>query len=182
MALFNLFYTDEIMDKLVEWTNAYTDEQQSFEDKDELQTRHGWLPTSRKELYAYFGVLIHIGITIESAIEDYWGDLEEDGCSHIVKKYISKNRFQQLDRYIRATKPWPQDDNSSKSTFDRVNDLSEHLRVLCHKLYNPGACLAVDETIQHFMGRASEIVNIPSKPIPEGFKIWVLANEGYILD
>ena len=32
------------------------------------------------------------------------------------------------------------------------------------------------------MGCASEIVNIPSKPTPEGFKIWVLANEGYILD
>lgn len=32
------------------------------------------------------------------------------------------------------------------------------------------------------MGRAPEIVNIPSKPIPEGFKIWVLANEGYVLD
>jgi len=32
------------------------------------------------------------------------------------------------------------------------------------------------------MGRAPEVVNIPSKPTPEGFKIWVLANEGYILD
>lgn len=32
------------------------------------------------------------------------------------------------------------------------------------------------------MGRAKETVNIPSKPVPEGFKIWVLANEGYILD
>ena len=32
------------------------------------------------------------------------------------------------------------------------------------------------------MGRASEIVNIPSKPILEGFKIQVLANKGYILD
>ena len=32
------------------------------------------------------------------------------------------------------------------------------------------------------MGRAPEIVNILSKPTPEGFKIWVLANEGYILD
>ena len=32
------------------------------------------------------------------------------------------------------------------------------------------------------MGRSKEIVNIPSKPTPEGFKIWVLANEGYILD
>jgi hypothetical protein len=32
------------------------------------------------------------------------------------------------------------------------------------------------------MGRASEIVNIPLKLIPKGFKIWVLANKGYILD
>ena len=32
------------------------------------------------------------------------------------------------------------------------------------------------------MGRAPEIINIPSKPTPEGFKIWILANEGYILD
>lgn len=32
------------------------------------------------------------------------------------------------------------------------------------------------------MGRASEIINIPSKPIPEGFKVWVLANQGYVLD
>ena len=48
-----------------------------------------------------------MGITIESATEDYCGDLEEDGCSHMVKKYIFKDRFQQLDRYIRATKPWP---------------------------------------------------------------------------
>ena len=32
------------------------------------------------------------------------------------------------------------------------------------------------------MGCAPEIINIPSKLIPEGFKIWVLANKGYILD
>ena len=32
------------------------------------------------------------------------------------------------------------------------------------------------------MGRAEETVNIPSKPIPEGFKLWVLANTSYMLD
>ena len=40
----------------------------------------------------------------------------------------------------------------------------------------------MDETIQRFTGRAKEIVNIPSKSTPEGFKIWVLANQGYVLD
>ena len=32
------------------------------------------------------------------------------------------------------------------------------------------------------MGRTPEIINIPSKPTLEGFKIWVLANKGYILN
>jgi len=36
------------MDKLIEWTNAYTDEQQS--PKDEPPTRRGWLSTFRDEL------------------------------------------------------------------------------------------------------------------------------------
>lgn len=31
------------------------------------------------------------------------------------------------------------------------------------------------------MRRAKEIVNIPSKPIPEDFKIWILTNQGYVL-
>ena len=32
------------------------------------------------------------------------------------------------------------------------------------------------------MGHTPKIVNIPFKPTPEGFKIWILANIGYILD
>lgn len=32
------------------------------------------------------------------------------------------------------------------------------------------------------MGRSKETVNLPSKPIPKGFNIWVVANHGYVLD
>jgi Transposase IS4 len=133
-------------------------------------------------LYAYFGVLIYIGITIESAIKDYWGNLDSAGAGHIVKNYIGLVRFQQLNRYFRCTEPWPKEDSTPRTTFNRVNDLSKHLRLSCRKLYTPGTYLVVNETIQRFIGRSSEIVNIPLKLTPEGFKIWVLANEGYILN
>ena len=101
---------------------------------------------------------------------------------HIVKKYIGRVRFEQLDCYFWCTEPWLDDDPIPRSTFNRVNELAEYIRLTYRKLYNPGTYLAVDETIKRFMGRAPEIVNIPSKLTPEGFKIWVLANEGYILD
>ncbi len=46
----------------------------------------------------------------------------------------------------------------------------------------PKTHLTINKMIQRFIGHAPKIVNIPSKPTPEGFKIQVLANKGYILD
>jgi len=40
----------------------------------------------------------------------------------------------------------------------------------------------VDECIQGFRGRCADIVHIPTKPTPIGFKIWCLAQDGYIMD
>ena len=119
-----------------------------------------------------------MGITIEPRVEDYWG-LIEKGAAYKVTDYILKDRFEQLKRYIRCS---PMPPNGFQSTFDRVDKLSKHLRVLYRTYWTLGPYLAVDKTIQRFMGRAPEIVNIPLKPTPEGFKIWVLANQGYVLD
>ena len=136
------------------------------------------LPTCRQELYAYFRVVIYMGITIKPAVEDYWGPIEK-GAAYKVGNYMLKNRFKQLERYIRCSS-MPKD--GFHSTFNRVDKLSEHLRVRCQQYQRPSPYLAVDETIQRFMGRAPEIVNIPTKPTPEGFKIWILANQGYVLN
>jgi hypothetical protein len=46
----------------------------------------------------------------------------------------------------------------------------------------PDTNIIVNEYIQTFQGRASEIVTIPSKPTPTGYKIWCLAACGYIFD
>jgi hypothetical protein len=123
-----------------------------------------------------------MGITIESTIEDYWKDLDTYGTEHIVKKYIGLKRFQQLNHHFQASPPWPKSDTTPQSTFDRVKELSEHIQLTYRELYNPETHLAVNKTIQRFMGHTPEIVNIPLKPTPEGFKIWVLANKGYVLD
>ena len=36
--------------------------------------------------------------------------------------------------------------------------------------------------IECFTSHTLEIINIPTKPTSKGFKIWVLANQGYILN
>ena len=89
-ALFNLFYINKIIDKLIEQINIYIDKQQSPKDKDKLLTRYyRQLLISREELYIYFSILIYIGITIKLATKDYQSNLEEDSYSYMVKKNIS---------------------------------------------------------------------------------------------
>lgn len=59
-------------------------------------------------------------------------------------EYILKSRFKQLERYIRCS---PVLEDGFYTIFDRVDDLSEHLRILCRKFWKPGPHLVVDETI-----------------------------------
>ena len=106
-----------------------------------------WQPTCRKELYAYFGVLIYMGITIELAIEDYWKDLNSHSTEHIVKKYMGVVRFQQLNRHFQASPPWTKSDKAPKTTFTRIDELSEHIQLTYRRLYSPGTHLAVNKTI-----------------------------------
>ena len=93
MALFSLFFTDEILDKMAGWTNAFV-EAHSVSEKDIPRGKQRpWLPTYRQELYVYFGVIIYMGITIELVVEDYLGPIKK-GAAYKVGDYMSKNRFE----------------------------------------------------------------------------------------
>ena len=80
--LFSLFFTDEIVDKLMEWTNKYTE---LYPLDKKMENPRVWQLICRQKLYAYLKVLIYIGITIEPAIKDYWKDLNIYSTKYIVK-------------------------------------------------------------------------------------------------
>ena len=174
--IFKLFFTDELMDLIVYHTNTHAN---MLYPKDTPKGNpRRWKPTSRQEIYAYFGVLIYMGIHKEPAIEDYWRTTNTYGPIHPVSKFMSKSRFEAIDRYFYCTKT----SQYMTNPFERIWEVSEYLRKRCRRFYNAGIHFSIDESIKRFTGHASEIVNIPSKPTPEGFKMWILANEGYVLD
>jgi hypothetical protein len=49
------------------------------------------------------------------------------------------------------------------------------------KYWIPGRDVAVDEFMVRFTGRSYDIITIPSKPIPTGYKGWAVAQKGFIL-
>lgn len=132
-----------------------------------------------------------MGLHPEHEVAEYWNTDPHKGPLHLlVSSNISLVRWQQLDRFFHVAKPKPQQQiqqqaeqiQQKESPFEKVEPLNEELRQKVKQYWNPTTHLAVDEGIQRFQGRAKETVKVPLKPIPEGFKIWCLANDGYILD
>ena len=68
-----------------------------------------------------------MGIIIELVVEDYWGPVIK-GAAYKVTNYILKNRFKQLERYIRCS-PIPKD--GFYSIFNCIDKLSKYIRVRC---------------------------------------------------
>lgn len=153
------------------------------------QYAHAWEPTTGKELRAYIGVYIWMGIYRSSEVDEFWNTDSTLGPIHVgpihdaVRQHISRNRWQQLERFFHITPPQvPTSDSTPQTPFDKLEPLDEHLCQTFKEYWKTGTHLAVDETIQRFPGRAKQTVKMPSKPVPIGFKIWVLANSGYVLD
>jgi Transposase IS4 len=179
--IFSLFITEEILETIARHTN----ENASLRRQESLpQHARPWKDTTPKELLAYIATYIYMGIVRLDNVADYWSTDPDFTVGGIVQRNISRVRWQQLDRYFHISKPQQQkpQQQAKETPFQKIEPLNEHLREKMKEYWNPTTDLAVDEAIQRFIGRAKEISNIPSKPTPEGFKIWCLANAGYILD
>ena len=116
-----------------------------------------------------------MGLYKDIAVDEFWNKKHRGESLHPeITKHISRQRWQQIDRFFHISDP---DQIEQEVPFEKLVTLNEYLRTRFKKYWIPGTHLAVDESPQGFMGRTSEIVNIPTKTTPEGFKVWALANQ-----
>ena len=121
----------------------------------------------------------------ETRVRLYWNtDPKRDPIHSQITSHISQIRWKQIDRFFHIFKPkLPAElERNPESIFEKLEPLSERLRARFKEHWQPKTHLTVDEAIQRFMGRAKKMINIPKKPVPKGFKIWVLVNTNYVLD
>jgi hypothetical protein len=93
-------------------------------------------------------------------------------------------RFQLITRYIRTydyTKVEISDQGDLPKTFQAAKEWSNHIQRVSIELYLSGTNLTVDECMIPFTGRSKETTLVNGKPTPVGFKVWVIAQQGYFL-
>jgi hypothetical protein len=132
--------------------------------------------TTAPELYAFLGVHIYMGICNLPRWHMYWSELYQQP---FVASVFPRWRFEQLLRYFHVAPPPTV--AAAADPLSRVRPLIQSLQLSFSHYYLPTQSLTIDDALVGFKGRASIKQYIRSKPHKWGFKVWCLANEGYLL-
>ena len=58
--------------------------------------------------------------------------------------------------------------------------IATHLRIICKRLWHLGTHVTINEAMIAYRGRTKHTIRIKNKPTSEGYKVWVLAEAGYV--
>jgi Transposase IS4 len=180
--VFRLLATDQCLDLIVQCTNQNAALQRKIYLAQPIRgLQRPWQLVNRTEILAYLGILIYMGLHIEPHPSDYWNTQTGRPIHTPVRQTMSLKRWEQIHRYLHIWDISTQICRVQKP-HEKAKQLAENLQKRFSTYWNPGTHVAVDECIEGFTGRTADTVNIPTKPTPIGYKIWVLAQEGYVLD
>lgn len=177
MGIFQLFFTLDILQYIVQQTNQYARECMGQE------AYQSWQPVSVEELKAFMGFMILMGIVNLPSLYDYWRKDRVYRYSPVASR-ISRSRFLDLSRYLHFA------DNSSipppgTPGYNKLGKIEPIINRLVERfkiMYNHHRDVAVDEAMIPFKGRSTMKQYMPMKPTQRGFKVLVLADShtGYI--
>jgi hypothetical protein len=162
LRFLQLFLTPALMESWAQLTNAAAGAE--------------WQPTDSHELLAFIGAHVFMGIDSLPQRRMYW----QAGTRHAaVADVLSRDRFESITRYLTVSPPVA--GAAPRNPFSFVRAFIAALNHSFPRHWNPGRHIALDESMVSFRGRSDIKQFVPGKPHPHGYKIWVLANENYML-
>lgn len=171
---FQLFVQDDLLSKIVHYTNKHA--HQFIEDSDEDNWyRRRWSDIDIDEFKAFIGCLIYIGVhkSGNESYEELWSD--DDGRPKL-RATMSLNRFKVIMKFLRFDDKKTRKDRRQRDKLSAFREIWEMFLSRCRMCYSLGPNGTVDEMLVGFRGRCPFRVYMPSKPNRYGIKIWVLAD------
>lgn len=198
-ALFSLFFTENLWKVLTDNTNLYAFMKERKNNNIHHRT---WRSVTPNEMKIFVGIQIYMGITREPAVKDYFNEIPGKGAIHPTSYVMSQYRYEQLRRYFHISEPpevtpgiisthcppeptpeqeyYMSDEQLSRIWWHKVHFVLDMLRRVSKRYYVPSSNVAIDESMVRCFGRSSHTYKAPNKPISQGFKLYVLADHGYI--
>jgi hypothetical protein len=193
LALLDLFIPSEMYDVIAKNTNLYATVNNAPTAPTSTNRRYWW-PTNANEIRVFYGIFYYMGVHRESNYEIYWESERIDGPSHSIGIHMTLARFESLRRYIHVSEPTQlppeprteeEEEKLPTETLEKLwwwklEPLLSTFRAASQRLYTPRTEVAIDEIMVRFYGRSSDTCKMPNKPIKQGYKIFALADRGYV--
>ena len=170
--VFQLFFDERLQAEIVQESNKYARQVMREE------AYQKWSPITVKELRAFFGFSILMGINHLPAIDDDWSRDPHLRYAPIADR-ISRQRFRDIFRYLHFVDNdhlAPRGD-PSYDRLGKVRPLIEHLSERFEDVYKPTQNVAVDEAMIKFQGGSPLKQYMPMKPVKRGSRCgyWEIA-------
>jgi hypothetical protein len=191
LQLFQLSLPISLVEKWVQYTKSWiswlkeNDVVDSWKHPMTKDARlRAWQGTSVAEVYGWLGMLVYMGIHKEKTIKSHWSTPKpgQQRPEHSIIKFMPYWKFQILHRHLRPFDHTKIDETGPlPKVFQACDEWPDHIQAASAEVFFPGSHLAVDECMIRYTGRSHETAVVKGKPIPLGFKIWVIAQQGFFI-
>ena len=91
-------FTNDLLNKIIEYTNIYANNKFS-KSKAQKQKKRIWKNINIFDLKAFIGIIIAMGIIHKNLIEDYWND-DSIFCTPGISDIMKYSQFSYIYKYI----------------------------------------------------------------------------------
>ena len=181
-AVFDLYWTDACVDRIVVETNRYARAVLRTVDNELPRTKGGpsWKDVNRADIRGWLGICILMGCKRLPSVRQYWMRSQPFLYCQLISSIMTLGRWEQIMRCLHLV------DNSTivrdvtDPLFDRIAKtrwLVEMFVNVSKDIYNLEREITVDECVIPYKGRYCYIRQfMPDKPVRFGIKVWLLAS------
>ena len=162
---FQLFFSDELLLKIVDWTIQNVEKKLNRPDREEKWT------VTLEEIKAYLGViLITNSLLMTPRNESYFLAEESKWIFHTnINKIFLRDSFREIQRFIHFCNPNMPPDNTDR--LHMVRPVIGHLQKKFMATYVLGRDVSVDESMIPFKGYLAWTQRMPQKLVKVGIKV-----------
>uniref|UniRef100_A0A8D3BVI7 Si:ch211-130m23.5 n=1 Tax=Scophthalmus maximus TaxID=52904 RepID=A0A8D3BVI7_SCOMX len=170
---FRILFPDSLLEHMVEQTNNYALYRQRRSGKSDPH----WHPTDAREMSAYVGLNILMGINQLPDAGMYWASDVFIGNAGF-KKTMTARRFEKLTQYLQLCdrESEPVRGERGYDGLFKIRPLLDVLENTMWDAYAPNRCLTVDKCAIVAGGRLSPSQYMPSEPLRKGLTVWMLCD------
>lgn len=170
---FRILFPDSFFEHMVEQTNNYALYRQRRSGKSDPH----WHPTDVREMKAYVGLNILMGINQLPDTGMYWASDIFIGNAGF-KKTMTARRFEKLTQYLQLCdrESEPVRGERGYDGLFKIRPLLDVVENTMWDAYVPNRCLTIDKCAIVTKGRFSPTQYMSSKPLRKGLTVWMLCD------